>query len=185
MIYSATLFVLVFLSVITHDLVPTVSAASEARLLIVSAVFFCASITVSYPVMLALAMFTGLLWDARHLVITDMAGGTELQLGIHVLLYGIFGSLMQGVRPLFRRGKWELPVLMSGFLIMLMLVFEYLLINFKQGNFSCPSEVVTRIVASALLTMAVTPLLMYLFQKLAARLGYQIRYEGIRFSSLS
>jgi hypothetical protein len=185
MIYSATLFVLVFLSVIVHDLIPTLSMASEARLLIVPAVFFCASVTVSYPVMLALALFTGFLWDARYGLITDIEGGTDLQLGISVLLYGLLGSLMQGVRPLFRRGKWGLPVLMSGFLILFMLVFEFLLINFKRGHFSFPPEIVVKIVVSALLSVSIAPLLMYMLHRLASRLGYRIRYEGIRFRTLS
>ena len=103
----------------------------------------------------------------------------DLPFGYTIFLYGLLGSLMQGVRPLFRRGRWELPSIMIGFATLLLLLFEYLFINFRRGEFFFPVEVWHKILSSALLSMLVAPLVFLLLYRLAASAGYRIRYEGL------
>ena len=54
--------------------------------------------------MLLLALATGFAWDARYFV--PLGQDSELVFGLTILLYGLAGSFIQGVRPLFRRGRW-------------------------------------------------------------------------------
>lgn len=185
MIYPAILLVVLLLSFVGQEFVPRIEWAYSARLLVVHLFFFCSSITVSFPVMLVLAFTTGFLWDARH-VIPDLGGvagdrGGDLAFGYSILLFGLFGALMQGIRPLFRRGRWELPVLMTGIATFFFLVFEYLLINLMRGGFYFPRDVWFKIVTTALLTTAPAPLVLFTLYRIAGITGYRIRFEGLAY----
>ncbi|HPZ98709.1 MAG TPA: hypothetical protein PLT93_11255, partial [Phycisphaerae bacterium] len=65
--------------------------------------------------------------------IPPAAGGA---FGFSIFLYALLGSLMHGIRPLFRRGRWELPVLMTGAGTFLLLTLDYLFINFRRAGFT-------------------------------------------------
>jgi hypothetical protein len=194
MIFSLLLFLLICISMVLQEFIPTIEMVHHGRLLLVPVVFLSSSITVPYPVMLALALAAGLMWDARNVVMVEGAAPgldsytdgeivtameVDLPFGYTIFLYGLLGSLMQGVRPLFRRGRWELPSVMIGFATLLLLLFEYLFINFRRGDFYFPAEIWHKIVSSALLSMLVAPLVFLLLYRLAAGSGYRIRYEGL------
>lgn len=194
MIFSLLLFLLICVSMVIQEFIPTIEWVHHGRLLLVPVVFLASSITVPYPVMLSLALVAGLMWDARHVVFVEgaapdpdplQAGGmvdgmeVDLPFGCTIFLYGLLGSLMQGVRPLFRRGRWELPSVMIGFATLLLLLFEYLFINFRRGDFYFPVEVWHKILSSATLSMLIAPLVFLLLYRLADSSGYRIRYEGL------
>lgn len=192
MIFTLLLFVLSALALIAQDFIPVIDWAYHSRVFVVPVVFFAAAISVPYPVMLMLAFFTGFLWDARNLVTTRFEDVAELahQIGVgapqggvafgfSIFLYALLGSLIQGIRPLFRRGRWELPVLMTGICTFLLLLIEYLWINFRRGGFVFPVEVWYHLVTTALLSMFVAPLAFFFIDRLACLSGYYVRYEGL------
>ncbi|CAN5452389.1 hypothetical protein BH23VER1_BH23VER1_04140 [soil metagenome] len=183
MIYSILLFLMLCLSFVVQEFVPDIDWAYRATIMVVPLVFFSGAATVPYPYMLMLAFFTGFLWDARY-VVPGGAGPSataDVSFGYSIFLYGVLGSLMQGIRPLFRRGRWELPVLFTGLATFLLLTFEYLIINFMRGGFYFPRDVWFKIVTTSLLTMAASPLLFFVLYRVAQSSGYRIRYEGLAY----
>ncbi|MGI8601499.1 MAG: hypothetical protein ACR2OZ_00705 [Verrucomicrobiales bacterium] len=191
MIFCLVLFGFVALAFVVQEFVPVVTWAYQARLFLVPVVFFASAVSVPFPVMLAFAFFTGFVWDARHLIILPEAAGYSFldpmaqqtanpAFGYSIALYGLLGSLMQGIRPLFRRGRWELPVLMTGVATALLLTFEYLWIGFLRGSFSISQATWMNIGTTALLSMMISPLLFFLIHWLSREADYQIRYEGIK-----
>ena len=126
MMFCLLLAVTLALSFLAQEFLPVVTWAYEARVLLVTVVFFAGAAALPFPLMLVFAFATGFVWDARHLVIEAApaggwfpgevieAGLPSPSFGYSILLYGLLGSLMQGIRPLFRRGRWELPVLLCG-----------------------------------------------------------------------
>jgi hypothetical protein len=188
--YPMLLFSLA-LSFIVQEFIPAVPWAYEARLLLVPVVFFASAVAAPFPMMLLFAFVTGFVWDARHLIImpgqgaelfgdisTDAAANPSF--GYSILIYGLLGSLMQGIRPLFRRGRWELPVLMTGIGTGLLLVIEHLWICFLRGRFFFSEEIWMNIGTTALLSMMVSPLLFLGVHWLSAVADYQVRYDGLR-----
>lgn len=185
MIYVAVLFVLLALSFIGQAFVPTIDWAFRSTLYVVHLVFFSGAVTVSYPVMLGMAFCAGFAWDALTMVEVAVSEGVapqaagSLSFGYSILLFGMTGSLMQGIRPLFRRGRWELPVLMAGVAMMTYLTLEYLLINLMRGGFVFPEAVWYKILTMSLMTTVVAPLLFLGLYRLAKMTGYEIRYDGL------
>lgn len=189
MIFCAALFVLLGLSFLTQEFLPAIPWAYHARVLLVPVVFFASAIATPFPVMLLLAFSTGFLWDARHLVIetassvaaTDgLATPASPAFGYSIVLYAVLGSLMQGIRPLFRRGRWELPVLMSGLATALLLLIEHLWFCFLRGRFFFSEDIWLNAGTTALLSMALSPLLFLLVHWISRLCGYQIRYETLQ-----
>jgi hypothetical protein len=174
---STILFVLCLLvlmvgGLILDDFIPPLQRAFGARLLLVPAIFFACALTVPFPLMLAFAMFAGLGWDARHMVIED---GGNVEFGYTILLFGLTGSLMQGVRPLFGRGRWELPLLLIGVAAMVMLLLEWFLVSFRRGEFEISPRLWGQIWTSSLLCMLISPLLFFLLFKLARATGFPLQ----------
>jgi hypothetical protein len=191
MIFCFLLFILLGLSFVAQEFLPAVSWAYHARLFLVPVVFFGSAVSVPFPIMLLFAFFTGFVWDARHLVmLPDAAAHSFLDpaaqqaanpaFGYSIVLYALLGSLMQGIRPLFRRGRWELPVLMTGVATALLLVMEYLWISFLRGSFSFTEATWLNIGTTALLSMMVSPLCFLFIHWLSDTSGYRIRYEGLQ-----
>ena len=223
-IFSALVFGLVSIAFLLQELIPPIPWAYDAVLCLVPVVFFSGAITVPYPVMLALAFFTGFVADARHIVaelpaiepVLSMSGmegtdgleglrgitgwsdlgamasragpvsaGAHLAFGHTVFLYGLLGSLMQGIRPLLRRGRWELPVLMTGVATFLLLLLTYLVMEFRSGDFSFPETIWYFMLASAMLSMVVSPLIFLLLDRLSRASNYKIRFEGLAYKALN
>jgi hypothetical protein len=191
MMFCLSLSVMLALSFLAQEFIPVVPWAYGARLLLVPVVFFACSVALPFPLMLLFAFATGFLWDARHLVIdTASAAGSAFEnaagfdtaspsFGYSILLYGLLGSLMQGIRPLFRRGRWELPVLMCGVGTALLLTLEHLWFCFLRGHFFFPEELWLHIGTTALLSMMVSPVIFLFVHTLSRLSGYQIRYDGL------
>lgn len=207
MTFTVLLFAVTGLALILQDFIPAFDWAYGSRIFLVPVVFFACAVSVPFPVMLILAFATGFVWDARNLVnpdyaeklaqgmtagdvhfgdIAQMAGQLEIAIpqsgttfGFTIFLYALLGSFMQGIRPLFRRGRWELPVLMTGVGTFLLLLLEYLWINFRRGGFAFPVEVWYYLLSTALLSMFIAPLIFFLIDTLARLSGYRIRYTGL------
>lgn len=179
--YFLLLAAVLALSFIVQEFIPAIEWAFYARLLLVHAAFYCAAVTVPYPVMLLLAAATGFLWDARYHVPVYPPGSSipEIPFGFTMLLFGLAGSLVQGVRPLFRRGRWELPVFLIGVCTFLSLVIQYLVISFHREGLYLSAEMWFQMLLTSLFAMLAAPLILILLSRLARWSGYRIRLEGI------
>jgi hypothetical protein len=193
-----TVGILLALSFGAQEFLPAIEFAHQARLLLPPVLYFCSSLSVSFPVMLVFAFFTGFVWDARHLPYRpdkvkfsdtselSMNGHAEIRgrshgnmpPGYSILFFGAIGTVMQGIRPLFKRGRWELPVVMVGVATFGWLLIEYLLMSFLRGRFYFPDGLWTKLITDALLSMLAAPLLLYSLHSLARVLRFEARSEG-------
>lgn len=198
-VYNLIVIVLLALSFGVQEFIPAIEFANHARVMLPPVLFFSASLTVSFPMMLFLALFTGLVWDARHLpykpderpaveiseLVRDnhvekaSTSGGVLPVGYSMFLFGVTGTLMQGIRPLFKRGRWELPVLMVGVATLLCLLVEFLMMSFLRGSFEFHPGLWTKLVTNTLLAMLVSPLLLFMLHTLARLVHYEVRNEGL------
>ena len=194
MIFVLLLFILMALGFVVQDFIPAIEWAWHARIFAVPVIYFACAISLPFSVMLCFAFFTGFVWDAlNHIAVSfpDIAhAALEVDsvppvsgetFGFSIFLYALLGSLMHGIRPLFRRGRWELPVLMTGAGTFLLLTLEYLFINFRRGGFSFPVEVWNHIAATSVLSMIIAPFVFLLINWLAKLSGFRIRYEGLSY----
>ncbi|MCB1099143.1 MAG: hypothetical protein KDN22_26465 [Verrucomicrobiae bacterium] len=201
-LFSVLVFGLTALAFLIQEIVPSIPWAYDAVLCLVPVVFFSGAITVPYPVMLLLAFFVGFISDSRHVIAEipvhelaeslssgNLAHGVKsvtgtsghLAFGYSIFLYGLLGSLMQGIRPLFRRGRWELPVLMTGVATFLLLFLTFLVMEFRSGDFAFPVTVWYYMLASSVLSMIVSPLMFLILYRLSKAANYQIRFEGLSY----
>ena len=201
-LFSVLVFGLTALAFLIQEIVPSIPWAYDAVLCLVPVVFFSGAITVPYPVMLLLAFFVGFVSDSRHVIAeipvqqiiesvtagkvaysaTSLTGTSgHMDFGYSIFLYGLLGSLMQGIRPLFRRGRWELPVLMTGVATFLLLLLTFLVMEFRSGDFAFPATVWYYMLASSVLSMIVSPLMFLILYRLSRAANYQIRFEGLSY----
>lgn len=139
--------------------------------------------------MLLLAFVSGFIWDADALVYdyTNSQGGESfssslgLPFGYSILLFGLLGMFMQGIRPKFKDGKLGFPIILVGLCIGVWRILEYLLLIFRRGAPAFNHGYWTELVGCIFLSLAVTPIIMFLLHKVARSLSYKIRYEGVRF----
>ena len=199
MLFNVAVLIVLLLSFGLQEFLPAIPIAYHARLFLPVVVFLTGAAATSFSMMLVLAFVTGFLWDARHLPApsetpSEMlalmegagahsmgAGSGEMEFGLSILLFGILGALMQGVRPLFKRGRLELPVMMIGFSVFGWLLCQFLILTFIRGNFNFPQGMWSKMITDSLLAMLVAPLLFLLFHALARWLRYEIRYDGLRY----
>ena len=185
--YTLSLLIMILLALVAQQFIPALTGLFNSRLLLVTLVFLCASVTVGPPVMLALAFVCGFLWDAQNAL--GPAGGDpavysdpveSLRFGYSIILYGIIGYLMQGIQPLFREGKWQFSAFLVGVSIFVYLVAEYLIINFVRGDFVFSRATLFQIVFTSTLTMLFSPLVFWILFHVAERFGHEIRFEGLK-----
>ncbi len=198
MLFHPIVLVLLLFTFMVQEFIPGLEIAQFATLFLPPVFFFAASVAVPFPVMLILAFTTGFLWDARYLPgvsealagVTDIfsdaegaefTGALSMPFGLSIALFGAMGSLMQGIRPLFKRGRLELPVIMVGLVTFSWLLIQYLVMTFLRGSFSFPPMVWTKMVTDTLLAMLAAPLIFLLLYSLARLSSYEIKYEGLRY----
>lgn len=139
------------------------------------------SLALPYPLVLTLAFCAGLLWDLLNLqVITSAATllktpSVEVVAGTSVVLYGLLGTLMHGLRPLFLRGHWEVHLLLSGLCTIAILLAEFLVLNLKRGGFDFPPVMWWRILAPGAIALLLAPFVYLVFTLLAYLLNYPVR----------
>jgi hypothetical protein len=198
MLFHPIVFILLVLSFLVQEFIPGLEIAQFATLFLPAVFFFAASVAVPFPVMLVLAFFTGFLWDARHLPGVSEAmgsgldvfgedGGAEfsasmaLPFGLSIAIFGMLGTLMQGIRPLFKRGRLELPVLMVGAVTFSWLLLQYIVMTFLRGTLDFQPMVWIKMGTDTMLAMLAAPLIFLLLYSLASLSSYEIKYEGLRY----
>lgn len=185
--FFALLAGMLLLSFIIQEFLPVFAWGNGSRLMFVHAVFFAAAVAVPFPAMLGLALLAGLVWDARYHVpiypdeaAFGMLMQSEIPFGFTIFLFGITGVFIQGVRPFFRRGRWELPIFMIGLCTGLTLLLEHLVISFQRGGLEMPAELWGKLLMSSLFSALVSPFLLLLLSRVADRMRYRIRTEGLK-----
>lgn len=201
MFFYPVTIILLLLTFVVQEFLPGIPMAHHATLLLPPVYFFTAAVAVPFPMMLLLAFITGLLWDARHLPgavrlaenaadsliagpmgLPEIVNGGGFGIGISIIIFAMLGTFLQGVRPLFKRGRVELPVLLVGFTTFAWLLLEYLMQTFLRGSLFFPTAVWTKMITDAMLAMLASPLLFLLLYSLAGLSRYEIKYDGLRYS---
>ncbi|MEM1296668.1 MAG: hypothetical protein AAGH89_14970 [Verrucomicrobiota bacterium] len=178
MIFSALMFVFLILAMMIQEFLPVMSLGSIKILFLMPwSFFYVIALTVPYPVMLFFALATGLMWDARH----GLPLESPLPFGTRVILFALMGSFMQGIRPLFQRGHWFLPVIMVGLAVLFQRISEFLLICFTAGDFQFSAEIWMTMIATAGAAMLIAPFLLIIISRVAKRCGYQLEFEQFMF----
>ncbi len=179
--YAAVTFVLLYLVLCVQEFVPRLGEqASYGIVLLFPVCFLCMAVTLPYPVMLGLAFYAGALWDLRHSV--DPGAGFEgvgfdaavvasaTPFGISILFFGVLGSMMHGVQPLYSRNKMVFPIILTGVGVFLFRLMDFLFLNFKRGNFQFPEPIFREICTTALITTLVSPLVFFVLYWLSRSL---------------
>lgn len=198
MIFHPVVFILLILTFIVQEFIPGIEIAQFATLFLPPVFFFAASVAVPFPVMLLLAFCTGFIWDARHLpgvseavgeavVFFGEGGGAEftrsmnLPFGVSIILFGMLGTVLQGIRPLFKRGRLEFPVVMVGVATFSWLLVQYVIMTFLRGRLELVPMLWIKMITDTLLAMLAAPLIFLLLYSLARLSSYEIKYEGLRY----
>lgn len=199
MLFHPISIILLLITFMVQEFIPGLEIAQFATLFLPAVFFFSASVASPFSMMLLLAFITGFIWDARHLpgVLESLSGaedvfgtGADVELGagshplpfgLSIVLFGMLGTLMQGIRPLFKRGRLELPVLMVGLATFMWLISQYLIITFLRGSLQFPAGVWSKMITDSLLAMLAAPLIFLLLYSLARLSSYEIKYEGLRY----
>lgn len=170
---------MLFLVFCIQEFIPRMGEnASHALIMLFPLWFLCTAVTVSYPVMLVQAFVCGLLWDLRYTIDPGYGIISDIPFGITVLLYGLLGCVMQGSRGHYAKGQFMAPVFMAGICLILSQLLEYLFLNFKRGSFSFPRPVLVEMAASALVSVAIAPLIIALLYWLSKSTGYHPRRQA-------
>ncbi len=181
-----TLFLLLAAFVVQQFL-PAFTGFHHSRILLVQLVFLCCAVTVNQPTMLLLAFVGGLLWDA-HSALGPSSGDPavyvqaveSLRFGYSVVLFAMVGFLMQGIQPLFQRGKWIFSAILTGIAVWLYLAVEYAFINFVRGDFVFNQATFLQMTFIALFTMLLSPLIFWGLYWIAKSCGHTIYPEASR-----
>jgi hypothetical protein len=185
--YSLATILLLLAAFTVQQFLPAFTGLYHSRILLVQLVFLCCAVTVGQPTMLALAFIGGFFWDAQH-ALGPQGGDPEvytqqvenLRFGYSILLFGAMGTLMQGIQPLFKQGKWQFSALLSGIAVFLYLAVEYTIINFVRGGIVINSSTLMQMLWTAMLTMLFSPLLFWILFRIAALFHHSINPEAGR-----
>jgi len=162
-----------FLALAIQEYIP--SLPYGARVYLLPLVFFYGALAVPPPGMLLLAFTGGLMWDA---LVASLAvdGNLEISLGWSIVIYAALGAIMSGFRPLFQRGHgWEIHCLLSGPLVCIFVLSEYLMITFRRGGFIFPKIIWWRIGGEGLAAMIAAPFVFLFLHWLALGFGLVAR----------
>lgn len=182
--YSISLIGLLLLSCLIQLFIPPIPSWYDARILLFPLIVLCGSVTVSTGIMLTLAFIGGFLWDAQQVFIIAEgdpvvyhSSPDSLKFGYSIILYTLMGFLMQGIRPLFREGKWYFSAALTGVALFLYLFVEYLLRRFILGSFTFDDGMLRQIGATSVFTMCLSPVIFWILFRIADLCGHTIQYE--------
>src|SRR5213083_3410825 len=171
MIFFFLLLVLVLAAQIAELFIPALPWLYNAHVYIVPVIVFYGAMALPLPLMLALALYAGLLLDA--LTVQVIGGKVEISMGSSILLYGVMAGLMHGLRPLFARGHWEVHCILSGVGTSLIVLTQYLMIAFRRGSPIFTREVWWQIAAPGLIAVAIAPIVFWSLQWIGRMTAYQ------------
>src|SRR5256886_14655634 len=159
MIFFVLLLFLVLVAQIAELFIPALPWLYNAHVCIVPVIVFYGAMALPFPLMLALALFAGVLLDA--LTVQVIGGKVEISAGSSILLYGVLAGIMHGLRPLFARGRWEVHCILSGVFTSLIVLAQYLMITFRRGSLIFTPEIWWQIGGTRLFSLAMAPFLFW------------------------
>jgi hypothetical protein len=148
------------------------------QILILPMIFFYAAAALPLWGMLTAAFLAGLMWECRVNIPLD--GEANVIFGWSILVYAALGAVMNGLRPLFLRGRWQFHCIVAGLLTSLLVLTEYLVITFRREPFAFiwPRNVWNQILSSGLVTVLVSPFVFLVLNWIGRRLGhFEQRYS--------
>jgi hypothetical protein len=179
MIFFAVLLVLVFLAQIGEFFIPTLPWMYNAHVYLVPVIVFYGAMVLPFPLMLALALYAGILLDA--LTVQVIGSRVEISMGWSILLYAVLAGIMHGLRPLFIRGRWEIHCILSGFCTSAIVLAQYLMITFRRGSLFFSPEVWWQIGGPGLIAMLISPFVFWILHWLARATAYPYIPERTHF----
>src|SRR5438093_6584705 len=112
MIFFFLLLFLVLVAQIAELFMQALLWLYNAHVYIVPVIVFYGAMALPFPLMLALAMYAGVLLDA--VTVQVIGGKVEISTGSSILIYGVLAGVIHGLRPLFARGRWHVNCILSG-----------------------------------------------------------------------
>src|SRR5260370_42347016 len=104
----------------------------DVHIYIAAVLVFYGAMALRLPLMLALALFAGVLLDA--LTVQVIGSKVEISMGWSILLYAVLAGILHGLTPLFFRGRWEVPCIIGGICTTAKIFAPYLLLTFRRGS---------------------------------------------------
>jgi hypothetical protein len=178
MIFFVVVLVVLFFSLVVQTFIPPLEFLHGARVLLMPLVLFYGALAFPFSGMLALAFVAGFMWDALHTQVVDnpasgfLGVAVEVSLGWSILLYAALGAFMNGLRPLFQRGRWEIHCLLSGLCTSAIVLAEYLMISLRRGGFVFNEEIWWRIGGPGLVAVLLSPIVFFTLNRLGLWTGY-------------
>lgn len=171
MIFFGVLLLSMFFALILQHFIGPLPVI-HARVMLMPMVVFYGALAMPIAGMLALAFCGGLMWDALHTQYID--GAPEISAGWSIIVYAALGAIMNGFRPLFQRGRWEIHCLLTGGCTSCLVLIEYLMITIRRQpvQFIFNHDAWWRIGGAGLVAAFLAPLVFFLFNYLAALTGY-------------
>ncbi len=178
MIFFAVLLLSMFVAVIVQHFIGPLPII-HARVLLMPIIVFYGSLALPVYGMLALTFIGGLMWDALNTQYVE--GAVEISAGWSIVVFAALGAIMNGFRPLFLRGRWEIHCLLTGFCTSALVLAEYLMITIRRQpvHFIFNDEAWWRIGGAGLVAAFLSPLIFFLFNYIAALTGYDPQPERV------
>src|SRR5213595_2197597 len=176
MIFFCVLLLLVAIAQIAEFFIPPLDWMYHAHIYIAPVLVFYGAMALPFPLMLALALFAGILLDA--LTVQVIGSKVEISLGWSILLYAVLAGIMHGLRPLFIRGRWEVHCVLTGLCTSAIILAQYLMITFRRGSLFFSREVWWQIGGPGLLAMLMAPLVFWMLHWLARATAYRYMPRG-------
>ena len=116
-----------------------------SQITLLPVIFLCGAAALPVWSMLCLAFAAGLMWDCLNFI--PVEGRVDFPFGGTILLYAGIGAMMNGLRPLYLRGLWQIHVVVAGILTSILVLVEYIIITFRREPFALiwPREIWQRI----------------------------------------
>ncbi|MEO6053872.1 MAG: hypothetical protein ABIP97_07675 [Chthoniobacterales bacterium] len=161
------LLLCIFLSLVLQEFIPPLKVLGSARVDLVP-VFFCfGALLLPFSFAVILALFTGLLVDLANLQI--LSGHVEIALGWSIFLYVLFACILQGLRPVFLRGRWEIHAFASGICAIIFLLGQFIMITARRGGVEIPPLAITKILVPGSIAFLLAPVVYFIAMLLGVR----------------
>jgi hypothetical protein len=171
MIFFVLLLILMVIAFLAQHFIGPLPVMG-ARLLLMQIIMLYGSIALPLPGMVTLTFLGGLMWDALHIVI--IGDTPQISMGWSIALYMALGTVMAGFRPLFVRGRWEIHCILTGLLVAIMPLAEFIMITVRTEpiQWVWDRNVAWRIGGAGLIATLLSPLVFFVLNYLAVLSGY-------------
>jgi hypothetical protein len=173
-LFFFSLLVLIFGSFVFQLFLPPVLLLHGAVILFVPALYFYGCLSLPFPLMLAVTFFTGFLSDL--FAVPQARSNPDYPTGVSILFYLVPGLIMQGLRPLFLRHRWETHCLLAetgAVLTSFILLAQYAMLSFERSELFFSDVIVWRIVGPGLISLLIAPCVFFILTPLSHVLGYR------------